>query len=804
MDACDRLKNWEDLDVTREEIEDLTKCLKQDDFRKLLIEYAEEVTNPENRKLYEKEIGELERERGIDVKFINPEPGYVIKSSVNGDKKCFINISKSDIVGKPTSQPSYEDGNRGLQWSIPFTLAPPRDDVDKKKNYCTVFDVVFHPDTLYLATKNSRFREVVNATAMDGIEKNFEVKLDRNNLKYPKMNFKGITQSTVIRKKLDKLPSNDTPQTHLDIEPEIYQKIMSSYDENREKYAKKFEVKPSRPSPPTTYLNTSNSLQKDCQSTPFTTPKFLIKHQTDLDIQDFQTSKNSKLNATIPKKLVIIIDLPLLTSSNDATLDVQERLLTVTSDKPAKYRLELPLSYRVDPDNGNAKFDPKKRKLTVTLPVIRELKSIDAIDDSGVESDHGGLLESNANKVESSDKLGENITELITQNGDVDKLCGTNGETEDSVVIGDAFLRVDIKYSLPQFTCNIYDNTLAITVHVKNVDANSIKHKFLVNRSGIHIAFSSVGAGFFPMYYALCFKIRDDVLVDDTVGVEPWDNNVVFTVALKNVDDVECYHVGVDEEFMERKDLPHVVNLVKKIESLECDDVNINGHRKIEVIPERDEIVVNINTQHGDSDDEENFESREKNFNLQKYRSVSESSGDEICSSSGSRCRGILKHRRSNFSRSVSESSIDDTAGLASSIDFNYDSVQDLNSESDCCSLKKTVRFNDVVSRQLYRSNSSILGRRKKNQRKLRKKKQAFERRMSESENSETEDRDKYKIGTKQDDNNKNNENVKPILNRDKLSVPMISNNEGKKSNDNVNTSPRVEFKNDLIFDLDM
>ncbi|XP_015111732.1 protein kintoun [Diachasma alloeum] len=806
MDACDRLKNWEDLDVTREEIEDLTKCLKQDDFRKLLIEYAEEVTNPENRKIYEKEIGELERERGIDVKFINPEPGYVIKTSVNGDKKCFINVSKSDIVGKPTSQPSYEDGNRGLQWSIPFTLAPPRDDVDKKKNYCTVFDVVFHPDTLYLATKNSRFREVVNDTAMDGVEKNFKVKLDRNNLKYPKMNFKGITQSTVIRKKLDKPPSSDPPQAPLDIEPEIYQKLMSSYDESREKYAKKFEDKPSRPSPPTTYLHPSNPPQEDCQPTPFTTPKFLIKHQTDLDIQDFQTSKNSKLNSTIPKNLVIIIDLPLLRSSSDATLDVQERLLTVTSEKPAKYRLELPLSYRVDPDHGNAKFDPKKRKLTVTLPVIRELKIIDPIDDSGVESDHGSPpLESSVDKAESSDESSENTTELITEIREISEPCETNGETEDSVVTGDSILSSNIRYSLPQFTCNIYDNTLAVTVHVKNVDANSIKHKFLANQSGIHLAFSSVGAGFFPMYYALCLKIRDHAFGDETVGVEPWDNNVVFTVGLRNVDGVESYRVGIDEEFMERKDLPHVVNLDKKFESLEGDDMNINGHRKIEVIPERDEVVVNVKAQHGDSDDEENFEGEEEKFNLQKYRSVSESSGDEVCGSSGSRCRGILKYRRSNFSRSVSESSIDDTAGLASSIDFNYDSVQEVNSESDCCSLKKTVRFNDVVSRQLYRSNSSILGRRKKNQRKLRKKKQAFERRMSESENSETEDRDKYKIETKEDnDRNKNNENVKPILNRDKLSVALIPNNEGKKSNDNVNTSPRAEFKNDLIFDLDM
>uniref|UniRef100_A0A0C9RMQ4 Ppi20_0 protein n=1 Tax=Fopius arisanus TaxID=64838 RepID=A0A0C9RMQ4_9HYME len=323
MDASDRLEIWEDLDVTREEIQNLTKCLKQDNFRKLLIEYAEEVTNPGNRKIYEKEIGELERERGIDIKFINPEPGYVIKTSVNGIKKCFINISKSDTVGKPNSQPSYEDGKRGLQWSIPFTLAPPRDDVDKKKSYCTVFDVVFHSDTLHLASKNSRFRDVVNDTAMDGIEKNFKVQLDRNNLKYPKMKFKGISQSTVIRKKLDNASSTAPEEISVDIEPEIYEKLMLSYDENRKKYHKKFEDKPSRPSPPSTYLNHIKTLDTSLFNS-FTTPKFLIKHQTDLDIQDFQMSKNSKLNCTIPKNLIVIIDLPLLRFATDATLDVQE------------------------------------------------------------------------------------------------------------------------------------------------------------------------------------------------------------------------------------------------------------------------------------------------------------------------------------------------------------------------------------------------------------------------------------------------------------------------------------------------
>lgn len=132
-----------------------------------------------------------------------------------------------------------------------------------------------------------------------------------------------------------------------------------------------------------------------------------------------------------------------------------------------------------------------------------------------------------------------------------------------------------------------------------------------------------------------------------------------------------------------------------------------------------------------------------------------------------------------------------------------------------------------------FRSNSSILGQRKKNQRKLRNKKRAHERRMSESENSETEERDKYKAHHKCSSNEETSDNVKPILSRDKqLQQPKTANIEITKLNadDNhslhkrkssieeettedvqvnatsksVKDAVELEFKSDLIFDLDM
>ena len=54
------------------ELDRIRGAMRKEEFRKLLVEYAEEISNPENKKIYEEEIIRLERERGQDVKFINP------------------------------------------------------------------------------------------------------------------------------------------------------------------------------------------------------------------------------------------------------------------------------------------------------------------------------------------------------------------------------------------------------------------------------------------------------------------------------------------------------------------------------------------------------------------------------------------------------------------------------------------------------------------------------------------------------------------------------------------------------------
>lgn len=87
--------------------------------------------------------------------------------------------------------------------------------------------------------------------------------------------------------------------------------------------------------------------------------------------------------------------------------------------------------------------------------------------------------------------------------------------------------------------------------------------------------------------------------------------------------------------------------------------------------------------------------------------------------------RGILKHR----SRSLSESYLSDDfsamclGSASSSIDMEIKlDGEDEEGISSSFGEKKSVRFNEVVSRQLFRSNKSILFRRMKNQKKAMKK----------------------------------------------------------------------------------
>ncbi|XP_076834273.1 protein kintoun [Brachyhypopomus gauderio] len=348
----------EELQLSTDEINRFSKALKDEKFRELLHEYAEEISNPENRKRYEEEITQLELERGNNVQFIHPKPHHVLKTVIGGKEKCFINVCSNELINKPMCEVGRSEDDRvGQQWSLPYSLSPGRPDRDVKGNKCMIYDVVFHPDTLYIAVKNPRFMKLVNSTATQGIEDAFKVKLDSINVKVLKTQYKGVPHPAVIRKPLPGHPGVEKSAPDLP--------LSSLYPDKSDILSSKNPVPP-----PITPTQGGPRPVKHSSSLPTqpTKPNYIIKYRSVVDLQDYRCSRDSAPSPR-PKEIVVTIDLPLLKSAGDAELDISERKLVLESQKPA-YKLELQLSYPVDGDRGEAKFNKAKKQLIITLPVL--------------------------------------------------------------------------------------------------------------------------------------------------------------------------------------------------------------------------------------------------------------------------------------------------------------------------------------------------------------------------------------------------------------------------------------------------
>lgn len=649
-------KKWNEIDMSSDELKSISEAFKKEEFRKLFFEYCEELNDPANKKNFEEELIQLESERGINVKFIHPEPGFVIKTSIDGDTKAFINCAKNCNIEMPTSQSSLsENGQRGLTWSIPHTLCPLRRDLDNKGNLCVVFDVVFHPDTIYLSEKNDRFRKLVIETACDAVEKSNDLKIDRNNLKFPKLAFKGTARPTIIRKKDETFNDENSEPNPMD---SIYPPIVQAQE------------KPTKPKIVEIY----------------TTPKYQITHRRDIEYHEFINDKNAKLNTTIPKELIISIDLPLLNSTQDVTLDVTSKQIYLFSEKPAKYKLTIKLPYEIMENEGSAKFDKTNRKLVITLPVVQKPINVIKFDDK-------------KNNIEEIDD--EIKVEQIT----------TTPEKSD-------FLENSIVYNLPSFTCETIENGVEVTLQVKNIDSSTLE--FIKKENKFYVKFACIGSGYYPIHYSFLIYFIPNSSIIENVETDIWDNSCIVKLELS--EKCEKYLAGLNDSNLEEY---YLIN--KEEEYIFDEEEEPESESEEELVDEKKTPTKNRSFSESNTIDSEKPE--------RKIRSFSES-----CSTNDdeheNKFKSILK--RKSFNKSISESSMDEHS-FSGSMDFcgSFDGIpEETGSESDHS--KKTVRFNDVIHKQVFRSNSSILGQRKKNQKK-KSKKRALDRRFSESENSEGE-----------------------------------------------------------------
>lgn len=666
----------DDCQLTRTDLEAIQDAMKTKKFRDLLAEYCEEIRDPANQALYQQEMTQLEKERGYDVTFINPKGGYVIKTSVAGDRKAFINICSNDKVAKPSCDLKVVDGRKGMNWQIPYSLIPPREDFDHKRHRCVVYDVVFHPDTLRMAERNKEYRQLVNNTAVDALQKTYNIHLDSNNFRFPRSNYKGIITPAVIRKE-DPNYKPPTDEDTEDLPPEVMEKLypQKMYTQPPTDHPKeKLKAAPvlKKQQPPQTHKQAefTNSSKNG-----YTIPKYIIKQQKNVDLQEYTYHKESKQHSAIPSQIVVEVNLPLLSSTKDCTLDVQERNLSLISEKPAKYKLDITLPYAVNEQAGNAKFDKSKHKLIVSLPVIK--KPCDYSNSLKVDS---GLESEDNSGSQSEEEREPSVVELSSSPANDSSVAVL---AEDRQLKQNEFLDSSLAYILPPYTHNVMDDTVAFTFHVKNTEPDSVKVKEEANK--IFIKFVSVGAGFVPLHYAAIIAFENNVHYEN-ICAEAWDNNVILQLNVAG-EVPKKFQIGLIEDTMTSEKFD--VSAVSKTEvKSEKASTKKEAPPVVEVtnLGSETNIIVSSNDPESSDPDDADCSSKEKEIIW-----TESTEGNSVSKS-------ILRKR---LSRSYSESSAGE---VASSMDYI---------SSDCIpeesSLKKTVRFSKVIARQVYRWVHNVL-----------------------------------------------------------------------------------------------
>lgn len=305
-------------------------------------------------------------------------------------------------------------------WSIPYAQSPPREDVDKSGSFCLVYDVIFHPETLVLARKDKTLREKLENTALESVENGFKVALDKNNVKKPKLRYKGLARATAIKYKVgESIPSVIDPVAAKNELPPQPRPSPTKREPSANSSSSKATTealkdcnngatarKVSSPIPVEKSKKTRGSFEKqklvrsvsdgfegdDDES--WTEPRYSIKYRSHVDMQDYSLD-NRKIGKTQPDELILIVDLPLLRDSATLDADVVEggMYFELKSELRARYKLKLRLPYQVHQESAKATFDKDKRKLTVSMKTVqRKIEKPSKVLSSGQDGQEGLYL----------------------------------------------------------------------------------------------------------------------------------------------------------------------------------------------------------------------------------------------------------------------------------------------------------------------------------------------------------------------------------------------------------------------------
>ena len=169
------------LDMSRRELNDFTKAMEKQEFREMLDDYVDEISDPRYKPEMKQYLRQMEAQGDLPVGtvLIEPEAGFCIKTTskklINEknktyfDQKTFINVCFHEKVPEAKRvHMTGPDGQPGYSWQLPYRVSKLRHDQDNDKNVVSTFDVIFN-DGIKQHMLHPEFQKFVADTAIDGI-----------------------------------------------------------------------------------------------------------------------------------------------------------------------------------------------------------------------------------------------------------------------------------------------------------------------------------------------------------------------------------------------------------------------------------------------------------------------------------------------------------------------------------------------------------------------------------------------------------------------------------------------------------
>lgn len=382
--------------------------------------------------------------------------------------------------------------------------------------------------------------------------------------------------------------------------------------------------------------------------TPCQQDKSCSKHQYRLSMQELH-----KKNDNNSVYSFMTLRLPLLQC---ISMDITEKTIQLLSQIPFDCNLNISLPYALKESCSIDAINSKHLVISLLLNIhtFNDIMTSVVIthEDSGVDSDIGSPEHKyNQNNMRDSRN---NIIEPMKK-----------------------FFDSNTTYLFPSFNISTSDNVIMFALNIKNIEEDSLT--YICVKNYLSIKCSGIDCSRYAFIMKVDFEISD-------IQTEIWDNTVTIQFKVNDA--------------MESKD--SLMCPVVPISNIDCGNTSPNSPNYQNSITSKNLKNLNLTKS----------KCRPRNITPNKVRSISESSEDTaLLMKRNVTIKGILKC--SSMSRSVSESSVDDHFGFSMSLDHDFNSSFEFTSTSlDPCKEqgsstevinKKTVRFKDVVAKQIFR-----------------------------------------------------------------------------------------------------